>query len=431
MKPAAAATAAFYFLLVTTPFLSGEPFQEPPLVGDATSATRRPFSLNEALDVAERSHPSLQLGIDRIAGAAANIRTAGAYANPQVSVGAFGWQRVITPGNVSGRLYTATISQDIPLPSVRNARISVAELGRTSTQYALEEDQLNVRGFVKQTFFEAIRRRNEIRLAAENLQLLSDLNRRIKVQYDVGEAPLLELKRAETEVSVATVQAQSAERRYAAAMANLHAAVGTALGDVEPTAALYPEMMLPPLQNLIDEVLAKHPGIAAAENETRRADALINLEKKLKIPQPNAWVNIIQQPDVAQYWYGISIPIPIFNRREGQIAEAEAARRQAASFASYRKLQLTTAVEAAFGEYRVAQSQVDMFEDGIVLQAQAAVDAAQAAFQFGERGIIEVLDAQRVLRTARLEYMNAQYDRQQALIALEQLGALDLTRSNP
>jgi cobalt-zinc-cadmium efflux system outer membrane protein len=88
-------------------------------------------------------------------------------------------------------------------------------------------------------------------------------------------------------------------------------------------------------------------------------------------------------------------------------------------------------VERAFGEYRVAQSQVDMFKDGIVLQAEAAVDAAQAAFQFGERGIIEVLDAQRVLRTARLEYMNAQYDRQQALIALEQLGALDLTGSNP
>jgi cobalt-zinc-cadmium efflux system outer membrane protein len=307
----------------------------------------------------------------------------------------------------------------------------VAELGRVSSQYALEEGQLNIRGLVKQAFFEVIRRRNEMRLSAENLQLLTDLYRRIKVQYDVGEAPLLELKRAETEVSVATVQAQSAERRYATAMAELHAAVGTQLGEVEPTAALYPEMMLPPLQDLINEVLAKHPGIAVAETETRRADALINLEKKLRIPQPNAWVNVIQQPDVAQYWYGVTIPIPIFNRREGQIAEAEAARRQAASFADYRKLQLTTAVERAFGEYRVAQSQVDMFEDGIVLQAQSAVDAAQAAFQFGERGIIEVLDAQRVLRTARLEYMNAQYDRQQALIALEQLGALDLTGSNP
>jgi cobalt-zinc-cadmium efflux system outer membrane protein len=154
-------------------------------------------------------------------------------------------------------------------------------------------------------------------------------------------------------------------------------------------------------------------------------------KKKLKIPQPNAWINVIQQPDVAQYWYGVSIPIPIFNKREGQIAEAEAARRQASSYADYRKLQLTTAVERAYGDYRVAQSQVEMFQGGIVRQAEAAVEAAQAAFQFGERGIIEVLDAQRILRSTRLDYMNAQFDRQQALITLEQLGALDLTGLNP
>jgi cobalt-zinc-cadmium efflux system outer membrane protein len=342
-----------------------------------------------------------------------------------------GWQRVVTPGNVSGLLHTITVSQDIPLPSVRQAKIDAAQLSRVSNQYALEESQLNIRGLVKQAFFETIRRRNEMRLASENVQLLSDLYRRIKVQYDVGEAPLLELKRAETEVSVASVQAQSAERRFTAAMADLHAAIGLPLGDVEPTAPLYANSTIPPLPELVNEVLAKHPGIAVAETETRRADALVNVEKKLRIPQPNVWVNVLQQPDVAQYWYGITIPIPIFNKREGQIAEAESVRRQAESFADYRKLQLTTAVERAFGDYRVAQSQVDMFEGGIVLQAEAAVDAAQAAFQFGERGIIEVLDAQRVLRTARLEYMNAQYDRQQALIALEQLGALDLTRSNP
>ncbi len=380
--------------------------------------------------LAERSHPSLQLSAERIAGATAGIRTAGAYANPQLSAGAFGYQRAIQPGTLSGMLHTFTLSQDLPLPSVRQARITAAELGRESTQYALSENLLNVRGLVKQAFFEVIRRRNEIRLASENLQLLVDLYRRIRVQYDVGEAPRLELTRAETEVSVASVQAQSAERRYSAAMADLHAAIGVPVIDTEPTGSLYPTQSLPSLPDLVAEVLARHPGLAVAATETRRADALVNLEKKLKIPTPNAWVNVIQQPDVAQYWYGITIPIPIFNKREGQIAEAEAARRQAASFADYRKLQLTAAVERAYGDYRVAQSQVEMFEGGIIRQAEAAVQAAQAAFQFGERGIIEVLDAQRILRGTRLDYMNAQYDRQQALISLEQLGALDLAGAN-
>jgi cobalt-zinc-cadmium efflux system outer membrane protein len=185
------------------------------------------------------------------------------------------------------------------------------------------------------------------------------------------------------------------------------------------------------LNDLIAEVLAQHPGLAVAQAEQKRAEANITLEKKLKLPQPSAWVDVLEQPDVAQYRFGVSVGIPLWNHREGQIAEAEALKRQASSLAEYRRLQLTAAVERAYGEYRVAQSQVDMFERGIIVQAESAVRAAEAAFQFGERGVLEVLDAQRVLRSTRLEYSNAQYDRQQALIVLEQLRAVNLTGANP
>jgi len=42
-----------------------------------------------------------------------------------------------------------------------------------------------------------------------------------------------------------------------------------------------------------------------------------------------------------------------------------------------------------------------------------------------------VLDAQRVLRSIRLDYLNAQFDRQQALLELEQLRAVTLRGGNP
>ena len=74
---------------------------------------------------------------------------------------------------------------------------------------------------------------------------------------------------------------------------------------------------------------------------------------------------------------------------------------------------------------------METFEAGTLRQTEAAVRAAQAAFKFGERGIIEVLDAQRVLRAAQLEYLNAQFDRQRALIDLEQLRVLDLGDPRP
>ena len=50
---------------------------------------------------------------------------------------------------------------------------------------------------------------------------------------------------------------------------------------------------------------------------------------------------------------------------------------------------------------------------------------AEAAYRFGERGILDVLDAQRVLRTVRTDYLSAQCDLQAALIEIEQLRAVD------
>jgi cobalt-zinc-cadmium efflux system outer membrane protein len=59
--------------------------------------------------------------------------------------------------------------------------------------------------------------------------------------------------------------------------------------------------------------------------------------------------------------------------------------------------------------------------DGWLREAQAAVRVAEAAYRFGERGILDVLDAQRVLRGVRADLLQARYQQQSARIALDQL----------
>jgi len=120
------------------------------------------------------------------------------------------------------------------------------------------------------------------------------------------------------------------------------------------------------------------------------------------------------------------VPIPAWNHRQGEIGEATAALRQAQSLAEQRRLEISAALERAYGQYQVSNEVLLAFEAGALKEAEAALQGAEAAFRFGERGIIEVLDAQRVLRGVRLDYLNAQYDRQAALIELERLEAIDL-----
>ncbi len=111
---------------------------------------------------------------------------------------------------------------------------------------------------------------------------------------------------------------------------------------------------------------------------------------------------------------------------EGPIAEASAALRRSAAAQKARELEVLSALEGAYDRYQVATAQLAVFEQGLLRGAEAALRAAESAYQLGERGILEVLDAQRVLRTVRLDFLNAQFDRQAALVDLDELRAVEL-----
>ena len=105
--------------------------------------------------------------------------------------------------------------------------------------------------------------------------------------------------------------------------------------------------------------------------------------------------------------------------------------RQTKALAQSREVEILAAIEGAYGRYQTASQQLAAFEQGLLREAEEALRAAQTAYQLGERGILEVLDAQRVLRTVSLDFLNAQFDRQAAQIDLNELRAIDLQKEAP
>jgi len=385
------------------------------------------LTLERALALAQESNPQFRAVNAAMEGAQAGIVTARQYPNPELNAN-FGGQQGFNFGNVNGRLGIYSFSQPLELYSVRRARIHTAEMARDSTEFSIAETRLAVRSAVKQAFYDVLRREAEVDLTEGNLKLIDDLRRRVEVQVRVGEAARLELIRADAEVASARNQVRSSELRRSTAFAGLRAAIGAPLGEFTPEGKLDEPGVLPPLNTLRDEVLSRHPALAQAQAEIRRAEARLGLERELRKPQPTVRTEIEQQPGIRLFRMGVNLPIPAWNRREGEIAEASAGLRQARAQADVRRLEIGAALERAYGVYLVANQQLAAFEAGTLRQAEAAVQAAEAAFRFGERGIIEVLDAQRVLRGVRQDFVNAQFDRQAALIELERLQAIDLTK---
>jgi cobalt-zinc-cadmium efflux system outer membrane protein len=384
------------------------------------------LTLSEAVAMAERNNPRLHEATAIARYAAAAAQSAKAYTNPNVEVfqGRQYARPIATPG-VPGLLQHYAASQTIEIPSERKARQRVAQYGIESTRFQQKGVTLSVVASAKHAFYTALRRREEILHARENLDLVSDLRRRVEVEVNVGEKGRLELTRAEAELARAQFAVRSAQIEYANAIALLRVAIAApADANLDPQGVLESRITLAPLEELREQVLRSHPAVAQSQAEIESARASLDRERALRIPQPIAFAEFENQPDLRFWRTGVSIPIPVFDRRKGQIAQAEATVSHATAALDQQRLELISALERAYEQYELADQQSTSLEAGSLRAAESAVDAAKSAYRFGERGIVEVLDSQRVLQSVRGDLVDAQFARQSALVDLEELGAV-------
>lgn len=391
----------------------------------------QPLTLDRILTMADDHHPRLRAMTAQSMAAQAGVTTAKAYPNPEAGAMA-GRQTFRVPGNVSGLVQAYSFSQPLELGSLRPSRMALAQRTVESADNAFRATRLEVLSGVRRAFHEALRRQNEITILEENLRLVDELRNRIAVRVKVGEAGRLEQIRADAEVATARAAVNRARLQFLSALAQLRAAAGieTAL-DPRIAGTLDPPVQLGPIEEIRKDSLEKHPTLALFASEVRAAAARVKLEEALKRPQPWIRTEVEYPPDVPIYRAGISIPLPLWNKREGPIAEAAARLRQAQSLEQNRRIEHLAAVDGAYARYQLATEQLEAYESGILAEAQEAARAAETAYQLGERGVLEVLDAQRVLRTVRVDLLNAQFDRQAALIDLEELRGVDLRKERP
>lgn len=396
----------------------------------APSGHAAPLTLDEALRLNAEHSPALAAAKAREQGAQAAMSTALAYPNPELEL-ASGTSRPRQTGGSSGRNEMLGLSQQFELPSLRGARREGAEAGIASGTAGLGEAQLNQRTAVKQAFFDVLRRQEEAGLAAENHALLLLIRNRVKIKVEVGESPRYELVKSDAEAMAAESAARSAEFRVTQARDRLRTLIGAPIPENFEVVAEPPAVAeLPELDTLRGELLARQPLLKVAEAETRRARAWVEQERAARLPQPTLKLSSERDPDMNQWRVGVSLPLPLWNRRAGPIGEAVAGLHRAEAEARQVHLGLLAELDQAYSRYQIARRQVQTFESGLMKEAENAMKVAEAAYRFGERGILDYLDAQRVLRNTRVDSLNARYELQAALIEIERLRATPLTSNS-
>jgi len=378
------------------------------------------YSLQQVIDLAFNEHPSVRVAKAQEAAAIANVTTAKSFLNPEIEVGT-GPSRYRSGSNDTRTNWGVALAQPLEFPDVRKARREIAESNVNYVSLNTEINQVELRSKVKQGFYQVVQRQDTLRLMEDDRNLLQQIRDRVKLRVDVGESPKYELIKADTEALAAERDYQAALVRVAEAKAFLQGLVGPSMpANYQVIGELPLKQSLPTIESLRDQV-TQSPYLKQVRAASQTADAKLRLEQNLRNPGLTLKAGVEQDPDLTSFRLGLAVPLPLWNQRQGQIAEATANINQVQAQLSDRELALNRDLESSYQRYLIAKNQLNSFENGLLAQAESVLKVAESAYKYGERGILEYLDAQRTYRLVKKDYLTARFDYVAAMLEVERL----------
>lgn len=386
------------------------------------------ITMQELISTVMRSNPELQASRQSLDVATAGITSAQALPNPRLEIST-GRQHEFNPAALSGRANGVGISQLIENPLLRHARIESALHSRASSAQIVAGTQNELIAETKRRAYEYLLRKEETQAALDALGLLEQIRERVKVRVETGEAGKYELIKSDAEIINARQREQTARLQVQQAAISLNRlAAGQLPNAWELSAQLSDKLQVPDVESLKQTALQENPEIKQLRAELDRTRARINEAEASRWQGVEIRLTQLREPEVRQDMIGFSIQLPILDQRAGPRAEAIAERERALVRLEGRKTELLQQIEFTWKSVQIARTRIDALSEGAMRDAEATLKVAQAAYRFGERGILEVLDAERVLRSVRSDLLLARYQLQAALIELDTLAGRHISR---
>jgi cobalt-zinc-cadmium efflux system outer membrane protein len=387
----------------------------------APQADVQTFSLQDILAIALEKNPLVTESEGFIEQKEGSKLSASAYPNPTLSFQS-GRGTVRDPSGITLTERYVTLSQPLEWPGKRAARQQAAQAGVDGALASREEAKLNLIAATKQAFYDLLLAERHTEMAIHNVQTMEEVREAVIRRVDAGEAPPFEAVKIKVEDMKVQKEVARAKGVVQSSQASLNSLTAGALGPeffIEGDFAAWPGALH--LATLSKQALAHHPLIMKWGKIVEEAQQAHRLEQQARIP--NLTVIGSYQRDAGREAYvgAISIPFPVWDQRQGDIAQAKGTLRQREAMLLRAKHELLKGIAQQIQLSQAAAAQIATYEKGLLKQAQEALRIAQVSFKFGEASLLDVLDAQRVLQQTQVDYAQAKYDLSVALTELERL----------
>lgn len=409
--------------------LGYEAFQQDTVPADTLLQISDTITLPQAVTLALLHNPDLKVYSYTLRAWDAEILQQSLLPNPE---GGLEMENIAGGKNFAGAgaaEITLSVGQLIELGKKREKRTRVAALSGNLAAWDYESRKLDVYTRVLQSFYNVLALQQQLAQGNRLYQLAGELSRSIEKRVSAGASSPAELSRARIEVEQAALEVESIRYQLEAAKTALAATWGKQTAGFNAVkGSLVIPTDLPSLESL-RILFNQNPDLARMEAERKKREADIALQKALRIPDPVVSFGYRRLNEVSTNAFvaGVSIPIPYFDRNQGNIKKAEILYKQLETEKQALQITLSSRLTLLYQQLKDLQSQASRLHEKIIPQAEETLNILRRGFREGKYSFLEVLDAQRGLFSAYTRYLQVQSEYRDTASSIERLTGQSLT----
>ena len=391
-----------------------------PAAGQPTNATPGPdaLTLAAAIQLAQADNPEIRVLAADIAMARGEATTTRTRPNPELSL-APGYKQF--RGSSEKQFHgDFGLEQTFEWPGKRALRRAVAEQNVTVRQLALDGFRAQLAIQVHRAYQTLLATREVVGLREQRLGLARSFVAAAEKKVEGGFAPEFEATKAEVEVVGAQKNLREAQAQLDTARVTLNVLMGRAATEPLTVAgALDGNRQVPDSSRLMEQALLRNPVVKVQEAEAERAGLSLQAIRKSRLPDFKVGPNVEYTRDEQIFGFGLTLPLPFWDTKQGELASATAAQEKALAELDKLRREILSNVTLAAQHLAAAKASLAGYAPALRDKLKAALDAAAQGYSAGRTPLLLYLEAQRTYFDTQADYFDTLQDMFAAQAELE------------
>lgn len=385
------------------------------------------LSLDDVLKLVSVENPAFRSFDFQLQAANSNLMQAGLWPNPELDTefGEIGWDA----SGFKESEFTISLAQEFEFFGQRGARRNVAKSVVDATKLQIKMSAFDLYLETKQRFYAFAHAQQKVNLSQASVELAKEIVESINYRLDRGAALQSEHLLAQLEEQRALLTLDQAKQDVMALEATL-----VSLWKGKPSSVKVSTETEPDFTHLLDRITLLSNRIDSTRDIIRMQSELEirRTEKTLAIAEARPTITLsggfkrFEADNSKSFLFGVSLPIPIFNRNQGTTKSIYAQLRSLEYDIEQGRIEVISSIKSHTIRLENLIDRHAALDSLLLPTAEKAYRMLQNTYETGRVPYTQLLEAERVLNDLNFEHNDMLLEIQEQIIALESLTGVTL-----